>query len=158
MSNNITWINEIKQNHNNYNFLFYDNVNKIKVYNIYIIDNTIEFINKEYIAISNGIINSNSLITYIDKHNTVDNIKFKMDFIYKYCFNISYNNILQNKLNDYYYETHNIFNDIHFNNTIKYFNSLNSLFIFYIKPNISSGSKNNTRKKKSFFNKTKKCV
>lgn len=146
------FIEKFKKHIINYDFLHFDNVNKINVFTIFCINNNIEYIKKKSVDISNNILNSDKLIKFIIDNNTQNNIKFKLKSLYKYCFNINYTDILNLDLSNNYYSKIDIFHDIYFDDTIKYFNKLNSIFIIY---NTNTNT-NNTRKQKSYFNKTRK--
>jgi len=153
-NNNIKFIETLKKQIIDCEFLHYDNVNDINIYSFFCIDNNIEYVKKNNIDISNNILNSNKLIKFIIDNNKQNNITFKLKCIYKYCFNINYTDILNLDFSNNYYSKVDIFNDIYFDDTINYFNKLNSIFIIYNSTN--NNNKIQTKKQKSFFNKTRK--
>jgi hypothetical protein len=157
MDNNLQWINCFKNQIETHNFLHYDKINKIKIFSIYCIDSNIEYINTHKIDICNCKLDSNTLLKYIVDNKKYNNINFKFKSLYKYSLNLSYNDILNSCLSDNYFNKLDIFKDIYFDDCIKYFKNVNNILIIY---NNNSKSKSNinsdTRKLKSYFNKTKK--
>lgn len=156
--NNINWIENFKNEIKNYSYLHYDKINKINIYSIYCIDNNIEYIKKNCFDISNNYLNSNTLLKFIIDNNKQNNINFIFNSLYKYNFDITYNDILTFNNSNNYFTKINIFKDIYFDDCIKYFNNLNSIFIFY-NNNSNVNNKSYTKKiKPRFLNKTKKKI
>jgi hypothetical protein len=157
---NLEWINNFKNELLKFDFLHYDKIHNINFITIYCVNNNIDLIKKHTIDICNNILKSDKLIHFIINNNKQNNIIFSLKYLYMYSFDITYNDILNNNISNNYFSKIDIFKDITFNDTIKYFNSLNSIIIIYNYNNLKSKSKSkssiNTKKLKSYFNKTKK--
>ena len=156
MNNNYELINSFKDQIINCKFLHYDKVKNINVFSIFCVKNNIEYVKKDNIDISNNILESNKLIKFIINNNKQNNITFELKGLYKYCLNINYDDILNDNSTSNYYSKIDIFNDVYFEDTITYFNNLNSIYIFYNSKYCSNANSFKTRKKISYFNKTRK--
>ena len=150
--NNFQYIEKLRNEIIDYDFLHYDKVDKINIFSIFSINNNIKYIKKNKFDISNNILESNKLIKFIIDNKNHNNINFKFKCLYKYCFNINYQDILNFDFSNNYYCKVDIFKDIYFQDTIKYYNTFNSILIIYNK----NTNCFKTLKKKSYFNKTKK--
>jgi hypothetical protein len=128
------------------------------------IDNTESLctIKKDNVLINDNILKNDQLIYTIKKHITLDSYKYKLFSILKYNITIDHNELLTNL------ETHNINNfsstdlevisqlrDIQFDDTIKCFHDLNSIFIFYYDPQKITHNHNVNTNNKSNHNKCK---
>jgi hypothetical protein len=153
---NLEWIKKIKNELLKFDFLHYDKKDNINVIMMYCVNNNIDYIKQHTIDISNNILTSDALINFIMNNNKNNNIIFSLKDLYNYSIDITYNDILNNNISNNYFTKIDIFKDIKFNDTIKFFNNLNSIIIFYHHNNRTSKSTNNTKKLKSYFNKTKK--
>tara|TARA_B110001450_G_C17542524_1_gene449219 strand:+ start:362 stop:868 length:507 start_codon:yes stop_codon:yes gene_type:complete len=143
------WIKDFEENENSYNVFYKSQVDKIKIFSIYINpQRVIEKIKQREFNLNTNVISKYEIARIIKEHKTDEKISYKLISL------LSYNNTLNpeyikeciyNDVNPDYLTIHKTLNDITFDNSIKMFQDLSSLFlIFYELP--KTLNKNNTKK------------
>jgi|TARA_Y100000591_G_scaffold325195_1_gene345790 hypothetical protein len=151
--------------------IFYKNkVSKINIFFIYIVNNKIVKINKDETEIENKILPANKIKELYFKFKNYDNKTFSLSKLLQFNFNITHE-----KINNFADNEQKIFNsemfknnfikkysdikDIYWEDTINYFESLNSVYFIYTYNKNNKTKKiwlNLKKKQKNKQNKTKK--
>ena len=166
-----SWVNEFKEEEEEYNDFYKEKVDNITLFFLYVNkEKELESISKEPYLLEdeNGLMTKDQLVTIIkkrqEKHlnatiinkNIKNNIKkYKLISLYRYnpCLDSEdVNSFIERNDNDNFFFQEKYLNDIVFDDTITIFQDLNSLFFIYyekeIKPenNNNNNNNNNTRK------------
>lgn len=160
----IDWFTKIQDINDKYSILEQTDINSnINIYFFYL-DKThtkIISINKDSIKLHKNTLKNKLLINIIDDYLINDTIKYKIDDILKYNDTSTTSQILKNINLDQYKYTYlkslSSKQDIHFQQTIKGFMHLNSIYVVLIPDTMSK--RNNTTKRKNALkrnNKTKR--
>lgn len=171
--NNEIWLNEFIKEEKHYDLFYKDNLSYVNLYFLYIdCFNELESIKqdkyffKKYNTNTNNydmlstiklnILNKNDLIQIIHKNNSLNNTKYILKTLLKYNYDIEHIDVLK---------THNIqhlisekIQNIHFNDTINFFENVNCLFFIFEKKLILGTNKiihKNINKKYTHKNKMK---
>lgn len=142
------WIRNFDESEQNYNIFYKNQVQKVKLFSIYINPQcVIEKIKQQPINLNTNILTKHELATFIKMQKTDENISYKLISL------LSYNNTLEpehikesiyNQIDQDYLTIHKNLTDIKFENSIEMLQDLTSLFfIFYESPR---KIKNNTKK------------
>ena len=171
--NNEIWLNEFIKEEKHYDLFYKDNLSYVNLYFLYVdCFNELESIKQEkyffkkyntntnnYDMLSTiklNILNKNDLIQIIHKNNSLNNTKYILKTLLKYNYDIEHIDVLK---------TYNIqhlisekIQNIHFNDTIKFFENVNCLFFIFEKKLILGTNKiihKNINKKYTHKNKMK---
>jgi hypothetical protein len=131
-----TWINNFESEDDKYKKFYADEINNIKVNCLYINKNKeLEKITEKYINLkTNNKLEKGELIKLIKDNEKIDKYKYKLISILIYNFNLE-NTELKNFLKDNKdYDLLKILNNIDdymFDESIKYFQKLNNIFIIF---------------------------
>ncbi len=129
------WINEFECNDKEYKQFYQTNVNGIKLFLLYVDrSNTIVHIKKNILDISNNSIHKEVLISVLRKNMDYNERKYRPISILQYNMNLSpedIKNFIQNTENYNFLTAKNTIESIHWDNTIKLFADLNSLYIIF---------------------------
>lgn len=140
----ISWIKEFKEAEKDYEDLYCENVKSINVIYIYVNkDNEIKKYNQEeYILKEENILSEQELINIIKKSQ--ESKKYKMSSILKYNIHVDPKEIIEHKIINYdkYLTEIKQVKDIIFEETIKCYQNMNSIYVIYCEI-----VKNNNRKK-----------
>jgi len=170
---NTDWINEFEINDNIYKYFYKTNIKNVNINNIYINNNReIIYINKSrYELKSINILLKEELIEIIKKNIQINDNLFKIFSIKYFNFDLDEENIstfinldvnnINNLNNDYnYFNGISTLENIKINNTIKMFEKLNTIYLFYVldnpnaNPNANTKPKTHSNTKKIYLNNT----
>ena len=158
------WIdfeNKIAQE-NKYDTFYRTSVNEVKATFIFVDkDNTVIHMKRENVKINSGIFKRIKIVDLIRKYRKLNNQTYSLYALLQYNYSISPDRVLQNRLGDRdeFFKVITHIQDVFFEKTIDYFNSINDL-IFVMKPMRSSQSQTKkiyiTASKKKRKRKTRK--
>ena len=156
------WIEEFEKKEENYNEFYREEVTGVQGFFLYInSQNVLERIKEETINLNQvGILSKEQLIGQIKNNEKDENIKYDLKGLLKYNINLEPKDVAsflangsdENKLHNIEYVS-----DIYFNETIKLFKDLNTIFFIFTEQ--PKKSKNSNTKKLSFksqYRKTKR--
>ena len=150
-----SWINEFEEEDKSYSMFYKENVNDIVTCFIYINNtNTISFINKTPLKITDGILKKNDLVNLLKRNIRHEEKKYTPTSIFKWNLDIAPEEITNYTKDhtEYNFLTKiNEINDISFADTIPFFSNENILY--FIMHEDCSALKNRT--KKIYINKEK---
>jgi len=145
------YIKDFKLLEESYNKFYNEDVNVIKIFYFYINqDNSIYNIKSEYELLKNSCLIKERIFYLIkknqynllNKHKLIGLLKYNIDFDYT-----EVSNFLSDKLDNNFFTSSKIIDDIKFNKTISLFQDLNCI-IFLFSSNISHNNHNNHNTKK----------
>jgi hypothetical protein len=143
------WIDKFEQNEKNYN-LFYKQSNEyIEIFSLYINSNCVlEKIKQKQYKLAEHKLNESEILSLINEHRNDENIKYKLLSLFSYNITLDPVEIIDyinNKENNYL-SMHKRIENIMFNDTIKMFQDLNSIFLIFYEIPIKLNNNNNTKK------------
>ena len=151
------WLEKLEKEDQKYAEFYKEPVKKIKLYCLYIDgSNNLKFGHRQIYKTTNNKITKDELMYIIKKNVKYQNVKYKPFSIIKYNFTLNPENIKNylDNTKDYIdnFITSEKIETINFDETIKLFNDLNSLYILYYEPH----KLENVSKTKKIIIKTKK--
>lgn len=132
-------------------------INKIKIFSLYITDNVVNNIETSNILLEDNILSKEKLLYIIKKNQIYNELKFKLVNILKYDLNITVNQFKNlNNCKDTsskYIESLKILDNIKFNSELDIIKNFNCIFLIY---NINNKHNSSNTTKRIFFNVQKK--
>jgi len=126
------WIDNEAQKEEEYDDFYRSTVNKVSVTLLYVSnDNVVQHIKRNKQALENGILNRSMIVDIVKKNRMLSNTNYSLYALLKYNFNVDSSMIINGILGDEtdYCEIITHIDDIFFDKTIEYFQSLNDIII-----------------------------
>ena len=143
------WIRKFDEREQNYNIFYKSQVQKVKLFSIYVNPQcVIEKIKQQPINLNTNILTKHELATLIRRQKTDENISYKLISLLSYNNTNDPENIkerIYNKDDQDYLTIHKTLTDIEFENSIEMLQDLNSLFFIFYESS-DNFKKNNTKK------------
>lgn len=145
-----SWISEFEQTENDYASFYKEKIDSIKINYIYIDKtNSVDNIHQESIIIENGKLDKERIIDMIKRNMKKNNIDYKLISILKYNITLEPEHIkdyINDDLNDDFLSKVDIFQDIHFKDSINLFQDLNCIYIYFCDKTMRENKNKKTKK------------